>query len=302
MAYYDIGFKLQHDCPFNRLTVAYPSIALAWWSNFDQNVLEASGVAPEDLAGYQSGLESAIAEMGGNIVRRTLGKSRIQLVVTWDGSKWEYSITRIFMKNNCLVLQPTIHVGGRECYRVISFAERDVKKLFKELDSFGEVEITSMRTVEEGAVRDTFTITAPALLGKLTQNQVDALKLALDSGYYAVPKKMTTEAVAARVGLPRTTFEDRLRRAESKVLQSVAPYMQLFSMRSKRNGDPASTASAKANREHRDLDRGMALIQDEPQRATSMDFQRDLPEPPTMYAPPASIPTKRGSKKGLNDS
>jgi predicted DNA binding protein len=227
LVYYEVGFKLRHDCPFNRLSENYPSVILAWWSNFDQNVLEVSGTTLESLATYESELNTSIAEMGGRIVRRTSEGSKIQLVVTWDGSKWEYGTTRVFMKYNCLVLQPNIHTGGREWYRVISFTEKDVKGLFKELDSTGDVEILSTRTVEEGTVRDTFMITAPELLGELTKNQVDALVLALDSGYYAVPKKATTEDVAARVGLPRTTFEDRLRRAESKVLRSVAPYMRL---------------------------------------------------------------------------
>lgn len=252
MVYYEVGFKLHHDCPFNRLAESYPSVVLAWWSNFDQNVLEVSGAGPQSPPGYEQGLKMAIAEMGGRIVRRTSESSRIQLVVTWDGSKWEYSTTRIFMKYNCLVLQPNIHTGGREWYRVISFAEKDVKGLFRELDSSGEVEIVSMRTVEEGAVRDTFTITTPALLGELTKNQVDALVLALDSGYYAVPKKATTEDVAARVGLPRTTFEDRLRRAESKVLQSVAPYIQLSSMKHRDDGVASSRARIRPRNGSRD--------------------------------------------------
>jgi predicted DNA binding protein len=246
VGYYEIGFKLQHSCPFNRLTESYPSVVLAWWSNFDQNVLEASGAAPEGLPQYESGLKTAISSMGGSIVRRTSEGSRLQLVVTWDGSKWESSTTRIFMKYNCLVLQPTIHTGGREWYRLISFAENDVKGLFRELDAAGDVEVISMRTVEEGTVHDTFTINAPELLGGLTKNQVDALVLALDSGYYAVPKKATTEDVAARVGLPRTTFEDRLRRAESKVLQSVGPYMQLSAL--ERKGSQAAPGVGRIKR------------------------------------------------------
>jgi len=242
LVHYEIGFKLRHDCPFIRLSEGYPSVVLAWWSNFNQSVLEVSNVTPESLAPYESELDAVIAEMGGRVVRRTCEGSKIQLVVTWDGSKWEYGTTRSFMKYNCLVLQPNIHTGGQEWYRIISFTERDVRGLFKELDSTGSVEIISTRTVEEGTVRDTFTITAPALLGGLTENQVDALVLALDSGYYAIPKKATTEDVAARVGLPRTTFEDRLRRAESKVLRSVAPYIQLSTPVRKRSRIPTGNA------------------------------------------------------------
>jgi len=105
-----------------------------------------------------------------------------------------------------------------------------VKSLFKALDRSCAIEIVSKKTVGEGTVRDTFVITTSNLLGGLTGNQAEVLVVTLDSGYYTVLKKSTTEAVAARVGLPRTTFEEHLRKAESKVMLSVAPYMQ-FSVR-----------------------------------------------------------------------
>ena len=235
MVHYEVGFKLQHDCSFNRLSKRYPSVVLAWWSNFDQDVLEGTTGVADTLQKYQSELQKAIREMGGHIARSALADSKCQLVVDWDGTKWEYSTSRVFMKHNCLVLQPTVHTDGWEWYRVISFSERDMKSLFKELDRSWRIEVISKKTVGEGTVRDTFVITTSNLLGGLTGNQAEALVLALDSGYYTVPKKSTTEAVAARVGLPRTTFEEHLRKAESKVMMSVAPYMQ-FSVRRRERG------------------------------------------------------------------
>jgi predicted DNA binding protein len=230
MAHYEVGFKLQHDCSFNRLSKKFPSAVLAWWTNFDQDVLEGTTGAPDTLREYQSELQKAIREMGGRVARSTITDSKCQLVVGWDGTKWEYSTSRAFVKHNCLVLQPTVHTGGWEWYRVVAFSERDMKSLFKELDRSCEIEVVSKKTVDDGTVRDTFVITTSNLLGGLTGNQAEALVVALDSGYYTVPKKSTTEAVAARVGLPRTTFEEHLRKAESKVMMSVAPYMQ-FSVR-----------------------------------------------------------------------
>jgi predicted DNA binding protein len=235
MTHYEVEFKFRHDCAFNRLSRSYPSIVLAWWTNFDQDVLEATCgdlVSPA----YRNGLQREVRKMGGHIVRETLSQSRLQFVVSWDGTKWEYSTSRTFMKHSCLVLQPTTHMGGWEWYRVIAFSDRDLKALFRELDSTGEVEVVSKETVDEGTVRDTLKITTSNLLGRLTGNQIKALVLALDGGYYAVPKRVTTEEIATRVGLPRTTFEEHLRKAESKVLQSVAPYMQ-FSAGTQKNGN-----------------------------------------------------------------
>jgi hypothetical protein len=42
------------------------------------------------------------------------------------------------------------------------------------------------------------------------------------------PGRIRTTDIARKQGLPRTTFEDRLRRAEGKVLHAVAPYLVLY--------------------------------------------------------------------------
>jgi predicted DNA binding protein len=227
LAHYEVGFRLRHNCPFNNLSKKYPSVVLAWWTNFDQDVLEASYGGSDIPDGYREYLGKAIEYMGGRIVRNALTNSKLQMVINWDGTKREYSTSRAFMKRGCLVLQPTVHTEGWEHYRVVAFSDKDVKDLFGDLDKRGEVQIVSKKAVEEGSVKDNLVISAASILGDLTGNQAEALLLALDSGYYSIPKSITTEKVAARMGLPRTTFEEHLRKAESKVLLSVAPYVRL---------------------------------------------------------------------------
>lgn len=198
---------------------------MAWWCNFGKDVLEVSYRDLENPGEFEEDLRRAIWATGGREVRRTEGDSRMQLVVKCN--KAVYGISRAFERNNCLELHPAIFTGGWEWYRLIAFSEKDLKGFFNDLDKRCNVEITSKSNVELGSVRDTFVISTSNLLGSLTGNQTEALLLALNSGYYAVPKKATTEAVASKLGLPRTTFEEHLRKAESKVLQSVAPYVQL---------------------------------------------------------------------------
>ncbi len=231
MTHYEVGFKLQHDCPMNDFSRKYPSVVMAWWCNFDKDVLE---VSSGDLGGskeFKSDLDKMILGIGGRQTRRTTTGTKVQVVLRCDCMKAEYSTTRVFEKNNCLELQPSVLAEGWEWYRVIAFSENDLKALFIDLDKRCYVEIVSNKAVEQGSVRDTFVISTPSLLGGLTGNQADALQRALDSGYYLVPKKATTKEIAKQLGLPRTTFEERLRKAESKVLQSVGPYMQLSTQR-----------------------------------------------------------------------
>src|SRR5207249_11252153 len=48
-------------------------------------------------------------------------------------------------------------------------------------------------------------------------------------GYYNIPRAATAREIARRLRTPRTSFADHLRKAESKVVQAVGPYLRLRS-------------------------------------------------------------------------
>ena len=66
-----------------------------------------------------------------------------------------------------------------------------------------------------------------------------ALVAAVENGYYEIPKRVTAEELAKKQGQPRTTFEEHVRKAESKVLLAMAPFMMMYAR------VPASPFSAK---------------------------------------------------------
>lgn len=50
---------------------------------------------------------------------------------------------------------------------------------------------------------------------------------AISRGYYEIPKRVSTEEIARSLNLPRTTYEEHLRKAESKVMKAVEPLLEL---------------------------------------------------------------------------
>ena len=183
--------------------------------------------------------------MGGHISRSWAAGSKSQLVVRWDGSKWEYSTTQAFVKNNCLVLQPSIHTGGWEWYRLIVFSEGDLRGVLHDLDKGSGLEVLTKRTIEGELVRENLVITASGLLGGLTEYQAEALAIALRNGYYSIPKKVTTEDISRKLGVSRSTYEEHLRKAESKVLTAIEPFIFKSELRRQKTLEsPAKTLSA----------------------------------------------------------
>jgi predicted DNA binding protein len=228
MTLYETAFRLQHDCPFNDLSKEHPELVISSWCNSEMDVLEISADDPTEFDDLQKDLKAIERALKTKIMRRSNSSRNLQIVVQHCGCEnVPAPVSPVFEKNNCLELQPCVYKGGWEYYRVISFSEKDLRKVFSTLEPYCKLEMISRRAIPSGAVKETMLVSTSALFGGLTKKQVQALVFALENGYYQVPKKVTTEEMASRLRLPRTTYEEHLRKAEGKVLRSVAPYISM---------------------------------------------------------------------------
>jgi len=233
LAVYEIAYKLQHDCPYNDLSRKLPEITFAHWCNHNKDVLEIS-CEDADLAAFQDlqkDLRSLERTLSVKITRKTFSPRSAQLVTGRCNcaSVRPRSISPVIEKHNCLKIEPILYKHGWEWYRILAFRQKDVKELFDELETFTTVQIISRRPLEETAVKESMVLSPRSLLGELTKKQSHALMVAILRGYYEIPKKVSTEEIAKSLDLPRTTYEEHLRKAESKVMKAVAPILELTS-------------------------------------------------------------------------
>jgi len=117
---------------------------------------------------------------------------------------------------------------GWEEYKAIGFRDTDYKKMFKDLGALGPIEIVEKKMLPERSMRDTFAITLSTVFSELTEKQIESLLMALDYGYYKIPKQITAEEIAGKSHFARTTYEQHLRKAESKILQAISPYVRMY--------------------------------------------------------------------------
>lgn len=59
------------------------------------------------------------------------------------------------------------------------------------------------------------------LLDRLTERQLETLRTAMTAGYYRWPRETTAEECADRIGVTQPTFNQHLRAAERKVVESL---------------------------------------------------------------------------------
>jgi predicted DNA binding protein len=228
---YELAYKLQHDCPYNDLTRKLPEITFAHWCNHERDVIEIS-CEDEDLAafeGLQKDLRSLERTLSVKITRKSFSARSTQIVTGKCNcnSVRPRSVSPVIEKYNCLKIEPIFYKHGWEWYRILAFRQKDVKELFDELATFTNLQIISRRPLEETAVKESLVLSPRSLLGELTKKQSHALMVAIARGYYEIPKKVSTDEIAKSLDLPRTTYEEHLRKAESKVMKAVAPILEL---------------------------------------------------------------------------
>jgi hypothetical protein len=229
MGHFEVAFKLQHECPYNDFSKLHPAVVVSHWCNWSRDVLE---IVHRDLRDemMQKSIRELTKALGTRVIRKSYASSNVQIVLQHCAcDKIPPPTLPVIEGRNCLELQPAVYTSGWEWYRVIAFAfsEKDLRLLFKDLDNYCKVEITSRRTIPNESIRDTLLVSTATLFGRLTAKQRRALMAALDQGYYNMPRKATAGRIAERLGVPRTSYVDHLRKAENKVIQAVGSYLRL---------------------------------------------------------------------------
>jgi predicted DNA binding protein len=228
MTLYETAFRLQHDCPLNDFSREHPELVMSTWCNSSTDVFEVTRETDATYEEIQRDMDKMWKAMKTKPLRKSITGNGAQVVIQHCGCQSIAApVSPVFEKHNCLELQPCIYKGGWEYYRFISFDEKDTRKVLSELERYCKIEMISRRAMAKGSVKDTMLVSTSQLFGGLTRKQVQALIFAVENGYYQVPKKVTTEQMASKLKQPRTTYEEHLRKAEAKVIRSMAPYITM---------------------------------------------------------------------------
>ena len=223
----EITFKLQRDSPYNHLSGKYPTVPISTWCDHNKDVLE---IKCDDIALFeklQEDLVNLCYILGTPILRKVFGPKNVQVVVKHCSCYYQDSILESVSRYNLLYIPPVSHKGGWEHYKVIGFEARDMRRFFRDLSRKAVVEILSKKNASDRSVTDSFTVSIGSLFAGLTEKQTEAFVLALDNGHYEIPKRITLDQIAKINRVPRTTYEDKVRKAESKIMQAIGPYIRM---------------------------------------------------------------------------
>ncbi len=210
-----------------------------WVSEFkawhkDSVILELSKGVDAWLAGYylnafeengESYTARAVAFFGREkeLLQNAFEKDPRACILGREGNQLFYSIKRndsfhsTVMDKSVFLAKPVIIKDGFEYLTVASWDKERIKSFFKRINALRPNAKADILTMKERRL-DLF---LPGALSELTDLQRNALESAVERGYYSFPRKNSLEEISKAVKMPRTTFQNHLRKAEEKIMPAV---------------------------------------------------------------------------------
>ena len=193
------------------------------WCNREHEIIE---VITEKLEEYSAVVEE-VSKIG-KVVRESSDRHKVHLITKTCSCTIENSVSKHIDDLGLLHVSPVIYEQGWEYYRVIAFRHEDINRLLQRFKDKGFVFEILRKVPFDGFIASSLTLTADALFSDLTEKQMDALLTAYGNGYYRFPRRTDVQTIAAKKRVPRTTFQEHLKKAENKIVASLVPYIQLF--------------------------------------------------------------------------
>jgi len=213
-----VTFRVQHDCPLARISLDVPGVRFTVWSGHRVEVLEATA----SKAVWERVVAAARRHAA---VQRVFPSATGGLIVAEISLDDRRSISRTLEAHQCLWLQPLVLADGWEHYDAISFG-RSEQEALDAVARHGTTRVVKRRSIAPEDLTAALFLSLRPVLDAPTDKQAEALVAAGKAGYYRSPRQATTAEVAAGLGLGRSAFEERLRGAENRVLNSLLPSME----------------------------------------------------------------------------
>jgi len=187
------------------------------WCNDHCDLLHVGG---EDVDGVLAAVRGRVG------VRDALVEGNERLVITDDCLKahQEDHVDAFLRRHDCLLLPPITYVDGAKVIRVLALDPGNLTALYRDLLSEHRVTVEATREVDAVA-QDRPLLTLDTALPDLSPRQHEALRAAVEAGYYEIPRATTTGELAERLDVDRRTYEEHLRRAEKKLLPALVDHV-----------------------------------------------------------------------------
>ena len=204
-----------HDCQTSLSTEKFPGIRMEQLSpvvylskkprKIDYSLLwDIHANSPSEIEEYLKFVKNDKA----TIKMHVLEKDALHalMLIRFKGTSSSYDT---ILRNGITYSQNITAQAGYEIQTVIAPDPGRLGKMFSELNCIGDVKVVKVGEFSRKEAAD---------MPLLTEKQEEALKVALINNYYSWPRGSTLEKMAKVAKVSRRSMQERLRRAESKLI------------------------------------------------------------------------------------
>ncbi len=227
MTAYRVALAAPDEGPIAELTDAHPGLRIEG--------TPVGGLFLLRLTGDAATIDDAAETFATRFVTRHAAKEEDVLTLVIEAPPSERRLLERAAAADALFLPPFLWHDGTVHVRLLLFGELRADTISGILPKA----MLESKTVLRGPEVERELLASGLLLPSLTRRQGQAVLAALDSGYYDAPRKVTTEDVAHRMGIARSTFEEHLKAAESQLVRALAPVVQMRLLESEQGSEAA---------------------------------------------------------------
>jgi predicted DNA binding protein len=225
---YEIALKFQHSCPYSDLSRRFPTARLSLWDNLHREFLDVRSGDRRDWPRLGRGLEALARDKGSRILRKTSDGKSYQFMIMTCACERKGTTLDWVMESECLFVPPIQIHGGWETYHAVGFDRGAAKRLLSKFRLKGRAEVAGQNRIDAQTLDQSSFMPLLDPLSGMTPMQVSALATSMSLGYYRLPRRTSTGKIAASLNVPRTTFQEHRKKAESKLMAALAPYVLTY--------------------------------------------------------------------------
>ncbi|MHA1970098.1 MAG: helix-turn-helix domain-containing protein [Candidatus Hodarchaeales archaeon] len=220
---YNYLLELQTDDLYANFSRNHPYLEIYLWCNYQHDILE--------IRGEKITLENAKLELQnalGPILEIYPENTNTQFLLKKCRCA-ESSVSQILERYDCLELPPVKYFHGREILNLVITSEstRLIERDIKKENPKTKVKVLKLAPLKK--IDNPYPLYLPldSLKRSITRRQLEALTVALNRGYYEIPRKTLLRTLANEMSIKRRTYEDHLRKAEKKIMDMIIPALML---------------------------------------------------------------------------
>lgn len=223
-----ISLAIKPNWELLEITNRFPSLTISLWCNFDTDFYELRISDEEESKGAISTFLEQRKRIGFTL-RKTVETGRDSRVIIMRCNHTRRgSPEQLMEKFNCMPLMPLVYRRGWVRISGLCMDDGSVPGMLERLGKLGELRVERKSRMNSDLNRENLVVPTKALVSSLTKKQAESILVALDYGYYNVPRRSRFEQIAGAIGVPRSTYEEHVRKAENKIIEAVAPYLEIY--------------------------------------------------------------------------